>query len=187
MSNITIERKNGYWEARNAWAKYRSTNGYDWMKPSGGSIEDNRLEELRFAFFAHLDTTAEPQRAKVNDWVLVDGFENPVKVVRVTDGRVYDKIGLVPSPYTIVPEPVPAPEPKTYTGNPKDWGEGVYETPDKTIKVIVMSNGNWLGVDDSLQIYPQNYSFVSDFRRISPDPAAAVRKCFDAISGKGGE
>ena len=44
---------------------------YDWMKPSGGIIDDNGQEELRFAFIAHLDTTAEPQRAKVGDLVRV--------------------------------------------------------------------------------------------------------------------
>ncbi len=207
MSNITITQQQSgpkYLATEvGMTGRYESEDGihWKWKYNQNVSVSDQYQDTLRQALIRHLDTTAEPQRAKVGDLVRVE-YDHPFvergsvwKIVKVGDSGTpyaYRKGSETlfwgfSGDYIIVPEPVPAPAPKTYTGNPKDWEEGVYASTAKDIAVVVRRNGRWLGIDDTDYIYSQDYSFVSDFHRISTDPASAVRKCFDAISGKGGE
>lgn len=195
--SITIERKNEYWEASDgAW----SLDGQNWYKKNKDSVHKDGAEYV-LALREHLDTTAEPQRAKVGDWVEVStrhingsyceaGVPYKVMTADEGDGQIRVDIPVAGwlghTDYTIVPDPTP--EPEVFTGDPSAWGEGWYlEVGGKEV-VFVDCSGEWaavlvVGYMGGVRGSISNGTLFKNkqkFHRISDNPA-------DGVKWEGGE
>lgn len=167
--SIEIERKNEYWEASDgAW----SFDGQTWYKKDKDSIHKDGAEYV-LALRDHLDTTTEPQRAKVVEreivipsegdyvqWAEHNGpnarsfgwLSKPLKVTSVDNEEkcFYHGNNLNTAwyfsnyGYTIVPDPTP--EPEVFTGPPDKWGKGWYREAGGRIMVFVGVDKEWASV-----------------------------------------
>lgn len=179
MSDITIERKGGYWEANDgAW----SLDGMEWMAPNGHRVDGGGVEQLyRTALREHLDTTAEPQRAKVGDWVKSIHYpeRDAFKVEVSTEYTVANnRFGIKHGDYTIVPDHTP--EREVFTGPPDKWGKGRFKQVDGPWAVFVDGTGEWAAIaDDGFVLgsrLRKGFSFGKGFHRISDNPADGVKR-----------
>ena len=199
--SIKIEKRNGtlgdYYEAGGSCMYYRSVNGVAWIRPDGELIGSDRGDELRTAFFAYLDSQAEPAepvRAKVGEHIKIT--EHHPSGAKVCVDSVHEVVSLcewgvcIPEierggtwaighdEYTIVP----APTLETFTGDPikEKWGDGLFETIDKSVRVAVYKNGVLpLGVAAGGRGYSKAWEGMGcliecTYTRISDNPADAI-------------
>ena len=168
---------------------------HQWVNESLAPTAGSDLTSAVYAHIKHLDTTAEPQRAKVGDWIRVD-YDHAYaprgsvwKIDSVSNGIPYafrdkdtSEMWGFSGDYTIVPDPTP--EPEVFRGNPrnKKWGSGWFRNQEGTETILVGGDGSWarIGSDGIVWGIGDHRSGgcsydPNTYHRISDNPAKGVK------------